>query len=162
MSPNRRRFLMAGATAALVAGIPTKLIFGKGAGAALTDFHTGPDMPVSGPLTRSSFERYVNSVFDVRIKRGGFTRSVPVTLMRVAGSGYGRKPFRSTKTISDGVVDENSFSLLFRGSLRTPIDQDVYDIRHPAVGTMNVLMVRVVNRDRKRGYYEVIFNRLRA
>ena len=54
-------------------------------------------------------------------------------------------------------MDEDSFSLLFRGSLRTPISQDVYAVRHPALGTMRVLLVRVLNEDQKSAYYEVIF-----
>lgn len=164
---SRRKFLKAGATIALVAGIPAKLIFGKSPVAALLDSGGGVNTAIGNQpgavahLRRSSFTPYVNSVFDVRVKRGPFSRSVPIRLISVTGaSERHKKVLFKTPLSSHG--DEESFSLLFRGSLRTQLSQDVVDIRHPALGTMNVLLVRVVHRNKNAGHYEVIFNRLHA
>jgi hypothetical protein len=160
MTKSRRAFLQAGATATLVAAIP-QIILG-----AQPTFLNGLHLPITTPrspityLRRSSFTPYVNSIFEVPVKRGLFTRSLPLTLIRVDDAGW--EPRRQpTKVFSAPVKDEHTFSLLFRSSLRTPLTQDVYDLRHPALGIMNVLLVPVVSRDKKSGYYEVIFNRSR-
>lgn len=162
MSESRRKFLKATAAAAVVAGISTKLALGKGAGLASAGFRAESDMRIGNEgLSRSNFTPYVSSVFNVRVKKGALTRWVPVTLVSVSGSRRERKLLRTAKSTSAVVLDENNFSLLFSGSLRTPIDQDVYDVRHPSLGTINVLLVRLEHEDRKRAYYEVIFNRSR-
>lgn len=165
MTPTRRKFLRTGATVALVASIPTKLIFGQGARGRELIFQDVLEIPsphtTVAYLRRSSFIPYVNSVFEVRVQRGGFTRSVPITLVSVGDSTLERRSLRLKKASSAAVRDEDTFTLLFRGSLRTPVNQDVYDIRHSALGTMNLLLVRVMHEDTTTGYYEVIFNRTR-
>lgn len=161
----RRRFLKAGAMIA-VAGLPlslNRLALGqRTAGAAAA----GPgklDLPWNSQLDplfnlrKSSFSAYVNSIFQVKVRNGVFSRNVSLTLVEVADP----RPFAKARKRARSewqTAGLDSFSLLFRGSGRTALPQDVYDIEHPALGTVRVLLVPVF---RKTGdaYYEVVVNR---
>jgi hypothetical protein len=112
-------------------------------------------------LTRSSLEPYVKSIFEVPVKRGMFSRSVPLTLVSATGVSQWFKFLKSSKSISADVADEQCFSLLFRGSLSKPLKQGVYDMQHPALGKLHVLLVPTVHRDTSALYYEVAFSHSR-
>ena len=170
MRKSRRSFLKAGAVAAFTAGVSTqfnKVAFGQRPEIRPPEPVGEFEPPVQSQadilnyLTRSSFESHVNSIFEVPVKRGMFSRSVPLTLVSATGVSRWFKSLKSSKSISAEVADEQCFSLLFRGELKTPLIQDVYDVRHPALGTLHVLLAPTVHRDRSALYYEVAFGHMR-
>ncbi|HEX8178755.1 MAG TPA: hypothetical protein VF525_04345 [Pyrinomonadaceae bacterium] len=100
-------------------------------------------------LKKHSFTPYLNSQFRVSGsgKQTGRLTLVQVDDLRSAGK---------LKTPSAG----DGFSLLFAGSLKRPLSQDIYRITHDALGEFSLLLVPVNMRDKGQAYYEAIINRL--
>lgn len=166
MTTSRRRFLKSGAMIALAAGVPLsldKIVLGQRLAGGASGAADGFQLPAKGDpllsLRKSSFEPYVNSIFEVRVSKGAFVRSVPLTLVSVSETRMLRKVSKSGGIVPADIASGQSFSLLFRGSLATPLKQDTQDIQHYALGKMRLLMVPVGHEDKSACYYEVIFNR---
>jgi hypothetical protein len=166
----RRRFLKAGTMFALAAGVSGKfnnLAFGQRAarvGPAETGLLEPPiesQLDVLFNLRSTSFSPYISSIFQVLLKNGIISRNVSLTLIKVERApafGKAAKALRNVEVESAGL---DSFSLVFRGTNRVRLPQDVYDLGHPALGTIRVLVVPIMNRDTNNAYYEVIVNRAR-
>lgn len=149
MSVSRRHFLRLGGVAALAVGISTQLtgvVFGQQAAAA-----GNVNDPPRGPFARpdrfglAAYSPHVNETFAARHGAGG-----PVTLKLIRAEGRGPK---------DARADAECFSLVFRGSHTSPLPQDVYALRHPAIGEVSLLLVPVVSKDGRARYYEAVINR---
>jgi hypothetical protein len=104
---------------------------------------------------RSSFQPYINSIFEILYG----TTWIPLTLSAVADTGA-PKPPKSKRQLTTDVVQEHRFSLMFHGSADTPFGQDVYHVRHAALGSFQLLVVPVGLRHRDPLYYEAIINRV--
>ena len=104
---------------------------------------------------RSSFSPYLNSVFAV----SNGAMYVEVTLSEISGTGIS-KPAKSKRSVATDVVQEDRFSLLFRGPLEMPLRQDVYDISHPALGDFRLLLVPVLTPMNDARHYEAVINRV--
>ena len=177
MNNSRRRFLKTGSIVALAASIPAQLdqVLGQGRRPITQAPGVNGVIPLQSQrdpllyLRRSYFQPYVNSRFEVLTAMG--TRVVPLTLATVDGPRVrpgckGPVKPRASKSAKARVTTEqagelDSFSLLFRGSGKAPLKQDVYDIQHRALGKFRLLLVPVVSKDGKALYYEVVFNRSR-
>jgi hypothetical protein len=160
--------LKTGAVFALAAGVPLKpnnIVFGQRAARVNPNEPGAFELPIKSQLDplfnlrKSSFDAYVNSIFQVRVKNGLFFRNVSLTLIAVDDP----RPWSRARIRGDKVRVDNtgldSFSLQFRGSNRTRLAQNVYDIQHPALGKISVLLVPVLSKDSGAACYEVIINR---
>jgi hypothetical protein len=163
----RRRFLKTGAVFVVAAGVPLKtnnIVFGQRA--AVNPSESGVfELPLKSQLDplfnlrKSSFEAYLNSIFQVRVRNGLFFRNVSLTLIAVDDArAWSRVRMKGGKLPVDN-TGLDSFSLQFRGSNRTRLSQDVYDVQHPALGKISVLLVPILGKDSGAAYYEVIINR---
>jgi hypothetical protein len=160
MANSRRDFIKKSAMAVVAAGIPIELsevVFARsGNGAA------GFAVPVESLndplmyLKRSSFEPYANSIFRVRTSH----YSANLNLIQIS-SGYQHSQAFKAKKASTTVVRESEerFALLFKSTDSIP--QEVYNLDHAALGKFRMLIVPVVNRDRRAYYYEAVINRIR-
>ena len=157
MSLPRRRFLRVGSMFALAVGIPTKLAgvaFGRQADAP----HSLPNAgPAGGPrgefgagsyLQHSTFSSHVNTTFGVRS-----ASAAPLLLIRADD----RRPAKGPGSAEAGGAE--CFSLVFRGSTSTPLQQGVYTLRHGALDDVQLLLAPVVSKDARARYYEAIINR---
>jgi hypothetical protein len=95
-----------------------------------------------------SFTPYQNTQFRVRGsgKQGGLLTLVEVDDLRSGGDA--------------AAAGRDGFSLLFTGTSKKPLVQDVYRITHDALGEFSLLLVRVSVPNKGRVYYEAIINRL--
>lgn len=59
-------------------------------------------------------------------------------------------------------VDNEKFSLIFRGPSATSLAQDSYVVAHARLGRCFLFLAPVVARDSSRRYYEAVFNRPRV
>jgi hypothetical protein len=160
--------LKTGAVFAIAAGVPLKLnntVFGQRAARIDAGQPGAFELPLESQLDplfnlrKSSFDAYVNSIFQVRVRNGLFSRNVELTLLEVDDPRpWSKARMKGGKVWVDG-AGLDSFSLLFRGSSRTRLPQDVYDIQHPALGKIHVLLVPVLRKNPSAAYYEVIVNR---
>jgi len=160
--------LKAGTVFAIAAGVPLKLnnlVFGQraarvdGAEPGVFDLPLKSQLDPLFNLRKSSFAAYVNSIFQVRVKNGLFFRNVSLTLVGVDDP----RPWSRARMNGDKIPEDSagldSFSLRFRGSNRTRLAQDVYDVQHPALGKIHVLLVPILSKDSGAAYYEVTINR---
>ncbi len=143
MSTSRRRFLKAGAFAAVFAVIPLRNVLGQ-------EWKSRDGNPGEEPAAQSdvlsyyskaSFKSYLNSVFQLHTVFG----IVEVTLLQV----------------DDMPAPRNGecFSLLFRGGSRA-LRQDTYTLVHPSLGTFSLLLVPTgSDRNGAQGYVATL-NRL--
>lgn len=160
MSISRRKFLQAGSVVALAAGFPLKAAMtATGQGAAAP---SGAAEAVAGAtgatvkatparaallLSKATFAPYLNTVFVVQSKRA---KAVEVKLVEVSSRG---------PVPDQQVPGKECFALVFSGQQR--LAQDVYEFKHPALGTFNLLLVPVgMNKRGKGPYYEAVINRL--
>lgn len=143
MSTSRRRFLKAGAFAAVFAALPLRSVIAQ-------DWKSRDGNPVEEPAaqadllsyySKASFKSYLNSVFQIHSVFG----IVEVTLLQVTDMPAPR--------------NGECFSLLFRGGSR-PLRQDTYVLVHPSLGTFSLLLVPTgSDRNGAQGYLATI-NRL--
>lgn len=132
MSNSRREFLKRGTLMALAAGA-------LGLGAA-------PSSASSGVMDQAAFEKQLHTKF---LFNHGATK-VPVTLVDV-------KNLASRK---QNQTSKEAFSLIFRGSKETTLQQNTYLIEHENLGMFSLLIVPVRARDTRAAHYEAIINRL--
>lgn len=105
---------------------------------------------------RSSFAPYLDSVFEV----SNGAMPVAVTLAEISDTGLAAKPVKSKRAVVTDVVQEDRFTLLFRGPLgENALRQDVYDVDHPALGKFRLLLVPVLTPFKDAHYYEAVINR---
>lgn len=62
-------------------------------------------------------------------------------------------------TDSGSNAQQEQFSIIFRGALDAFLDQRMYRLEHPQMGTLHLLLVPV-KRDQEGFYYEACFNRM--
>jgi hypothetical protein len=104
-----------------------------------------------GMASFSTFRKQVGTRFLVR----GCSRSAaPLELISVTELSITRQSLRSTAY--------EAFSLIFRGTLDAPLEQDIHAFEHPELGRLSMLIVPVISRDVSRRYYQAVFNQLRA
>jgi hypothetical protein len=163
MKRSRRHFLKTGTVAALVTtALPQvleKIVVAHPAkrGADLFDI---PLESQNDPLSRygrSAFQSYVDSIFEVNL---GSTWA-PLTLNAVTDTGTAApKPIKGKRErgVTTDVVQENRFSLQFRGPVEIWFGQNTYEVRHAALGTFRLFLVPVGFRDGH--YYEAVVNRV--
>jgi hypothetical protein len=132
MSNSRREFLKRGTLMALAAGA-------LGLGAA-------PSSAESGVMDQAAFEKQLHTRF---LFNHGATK-VPVTLVEVTNLAS-RKQNHTSK---------EAFSLIFRGSKETTLQQNTYLIEHEKLGMFSFLIVPVKTRHARAAHYEAIINRL--
>lgn len=105
--------------------------------------------PTAGPaLVRSTFEPFVGQPFWVRSRAGG---THELELFKV-------RDLRTYATVAPGSGTDDNFSLLFRGPVGDPLDQDVYEIEHGRLRGGAILLAPMWPEPDAR-YYEAIFNR---
>ncbi|HEX8137436.1 MAG TPA: hypothetical protein VF544_07585 [Pyrinomonadaceae bacterium] len=166
MSISRRKFLQVGSVVAVAAGFPLKAaVTAIGQGAAAPAAPSGAAEGVAGGtaptaatgkatsarpallLSKATFAPYLNTAFVVQSKR---TRAVEVKLVEVSSRG---------PVPDQQVPGKECFALVFSGQQR--LSQDVYEFKHAALGTFNLLLVPVGMTKRGKGqYYEAVINRL--
>ena len=126
MSDSRRKFLKAGVLTALFAAIPLRDVLGQ-------SWKDQDGNPTNNPeaqnnqlanYTKATFISYLNSVFELHTT----TDVVAITLLQV----------------DDMPAPQGGecFSLLFRGGSRE-LRQDSYTLKHPSLGTFQLLLVPV-------------------
>jgi hypothetical protein len=163
MPISRRKFLQVGTVVALAAGFPLKAAMtavgqrtasaatpsgvaeGVVGAAAATAKATTPRATLL--LSKATFTPYLNTAFVLQAKR-----AKPVEVRLVEVSSRGPVPDQQ-------VPGKECFALVFNGQQR--LSQDVYEFKHPALGTFNLLLVPVgMNKKGKGLYYEAVINRL--
>jgi hypothetical protein len=163
MKRSRRHFLKTGTVAALAtAALPQmleKIVVAqpRRTGADLFDI---PVESQNDPLFRygrSAFQSYVDSIFEI----GVGSAWVPLTLEAVTDPGArAPKAVKGKRDlgVAPDVVQENRFSLQFRGPVDMWFGQNTYEVRHAALGTFRLFLVPVGFRD---GHsYEAVINRV--
>ncbi len=152
MSISRRGFLQAGMLAAVAAGTPLRALAqaddeaAQGKGAPLEPIPYASRLDPVFYLKQSSFAPYLNTQFRAR---GANKQAATLTLVAV-------NDLRAGKTKQN----EDAFSLLFTGPRTNALTQDIYQLKHAALGEFSLLLVRVQMRDEGRAYYEAIINRM--
>lgn len=161
MPVSRRRFVKIGASAALFAAAPLKSFAHAAAQESRPGARTIPaPAPAAGGeggsdstfyLKKSSFTPYVGTGFTVRgeVSQG----AASLTLVEVRDLRRGRRQ-------GPAEPDEGKYALLFAGSRRAPLAQDVYHFEHDALGEFWLMLVPTVHKDTRRRYYEAVVNQL--
>jgi len=104
--------------------------------------------PAGTALVRSSFEPYVGEQFSVRTSTRN-AHALQLFKVRSLGSDH------NTGSVP---IDDENFSLLFRGPVGDPLDQGVFDVEHRSLQAAAILIVPMRPEADAR-YYEAIFNR---
>ena len=102
-------------------------------------------------LGLSAFSAHLNTNFQVQIDSSAV---VVLQLVDVRSTA----PFPGEQANAEDSRYEK-FSLLFRGALEQPIEQDSYWFQHQAIGRFAIFIVPVISAETTRRYYEAIFNR---
>lgn len=139
---SRRRFLVTGSKVALAAGLVPSLLLGR------SHFWERPVTP-AGQLTPSTFRGLERAQFAVR---SGLLKT---NLELVSISQERVRPLPGTGKIVD-------FSLIFRGSSTSPLEQDTYRFEHGSIGSFDLFVVPVDDGGSGQQHYQVIFNQLLA
>ena len=139
MSNSRREFLKRGTLMALAAGVPL------GLGEHALGLTAAPSSAGSGLMDRAAFEKQLHTQFLFNHQAA----KVPVTLIDVTNLAS-RKQNKAGK---------EAFSLIFRGSKDTTLQQNTYLIEHEKLGMFSFLIVPVNSRDKRAAHYEAIINR---
>lgn len=147
----------------MLAGLPLSLasvVAGKERGAAEPSAHAPVAYtPRAGHLdplysfTPATFIPHLNTAFKLQsatTERASGLKLTKVTDLRPASG-----------KASAAAGGRNCFSLLFRGSPKQTLAQDIYTIEHRALGEFTMLVVPVINRDKSATYYEAIINHRR-
>lgn len=144
MAISRRRFMRAGAIAAIAAGICLKPSFNTLAQDLIGQFGGSTTDPLAN-YTQATFTQYVNSIFRLY---GRVT--VDVTLMKVEDT-------LPAKVSREG--GRESFALHFRGG-GISLPQDSYLVEHAALGTFRLFLVPSGADENGAQGYVAIINRL--
>jgi Domain of unknown function (DUF6916) len=164
MSISRRKFLQTGSVVALSAGFPLKAaLTATGQSAAGAAASSGAAEGMAGAaaaatvkatparpallLSKATFAPYLNTAFVIKSRRA---KAVEVKLIEVSSRG---------PVPDQQVPGKECFALVFSGQQR--LAQDVYEFKHPALGTFSLLLVPVGMTKRGKGlFYEAVINRL--
>ncbi|HEX9373568.1 MAG TPA: twin-arginine translocation signal domain-containing protein [Roseiflexaceae bacterium] len=140
-----RRDFIRSVGAAIAAGA----LLAAGDGLIAAGWH--PQIAVSD-LLRSTFARHVGDTFQVEHGSGAMLE------LRLAEVRDLRSPGRRQLPALTEVRRQNSFSLLFAGSIDRTIAQGTYVFEHDRIGRFPLFIVPAAP-DRNAAYYEAIFNR---
>jgi hypothetical protein len=99
-------------------------------------------------LTVSDFNEHVNAPFRIQIEPGD-----SLELELIEARPIGPPP-------SDPEADRRqSFSLIFRGPAARLLEQRIYPVEHPRLGTLGIFLVPLGSEDDPNGlHYQAIFN----
>lgn len=142
--PTRRKFLTSVSLVAVTASLAPSTVF-----AAPLHFKEVPLEQVG----ISVFESLVNAVFQVQSRSGMMVGLQLVEVQAVPSRGGNR-------TAEDAANEK--FSLLFRGPLAQPLEQDMVWFEHHVIGRFGLFIVPVRTSEAGHHYYEAIFNRPRG
>lgn len=140
MATSRREFLKKGSLIALAAAVSPSLVREVCGSGSVTPVNAGVD------LTKAAFVAQLNTQFRISHDSG----PVLVNLVEVSD-------LVSRKGVCPG---KEGFSLLFRGSRATALNQSTYRIEHEELGTFSLLIVPMRSSDSHAKSYEAVVNRL--
>lgn len=161
MADSRREFLKKSAMVLAAMGVPVELnriVNAQSPVRGVSDLSSIPAASLTDSLMylkQSSFEPYINSIF--QLSRGR-SETFEVGLVKVSGRSFRQGAAKGPRSVRPAVVMDDRFSLLFKSETQS-LPQDVYDVRHAALGEFRLLMVPVINRDTTAYYLEAIINR---
>jgi hypothetical protein len=138
----RRRFLTTGTKAVLAAGFFPSLFLGRSRLGRRT-------VSPANPITSSEFRGLEGSRFTVRSGSG----KIPLELSKVS---------RVRSRTIPGMGKTEEFSLAFRGSGNSALEQDTYRFEHETAGKFDLFLVPVDKVDKGQQHYQVVFNQLHA
>ncbi|NNF06577.1 MAG: hypothetical protein HKN21_07435 [Candidatus Eisenbacteria bacterium] len=139
---SRRQFLTTGSKLALAAGLLPSVFLDRSLVWATPA--TSADQ-----LSPGMFRDLVRSNFTVHGKQ----KSANLKLVKVCNEQVQSIP---------GTGKLAKFSLLFRGSDQSPLEQETYRFEHAALGKFDVFLVPVDMAGNGRQHYQVVFNQLLA
>jgi len=145
MSISRRKFLQAGAVAAIAAGIPVKVLASEQSSAHSTLFSGLASSPLRPSMDSELFSRYLNTQFTLRHGE----KEARFTLVEVH-----HWASRGSKKSPNG---RECFSLFFDRSSSERLPQGTYTATHAALGEFPLFVVPAGNKQKK---YEALFNRM--
>jgi hypothetical protein len=160
MSLPRRNFLIRGAAAILLAGIPlaaSRDAFAQKSRRLSVPQQPGVPIPAEAQaapifyMNKSTFEAHLNTLFNVQY--GLADDGVQIRLIEI------RDVIPEAEKARAKSLHLEAFALEFRGSRRDPIKQDTYTFKHDSLGTFELFIVPVGD-DKKFLYYEAVINRL--
>jgi hypothetical protein len=125
------------------------MVLGTGVPLVLTENGLGmgsASNPAESGLSRKAFESLLNTEFFIHFE----AVKVPVTLVDVTNLA----PRKENKTRKE------AFSLLFRGSENTILQQNTYLIEHETLGMFSFLIVPIRTKFKHSAHYEAVINRL--
>jgi ABC-type antimicrobial peptide transport system permease subunit len=99
-------------------------------------------------LTWSSFIGYVGTGFAFSDATGRTVKLVLKEMIDLKPPGF-----------VQGSAFEDRFSMTFVGSVKEPLQQDVYSVEHFALGSFN-LMITYSGKTGRRAFYEAVINRI--
>ncbi len=140
--PTRRQFILNCSAIAVTASVAPVTAFGAPAWTREISLQS---------LGLTAFAAHLNTSFQVQVDSGA-----DVALQLVEA--------RSTPPVpGDHANAEDSryekFSLIFRGALEQPLEQDTYWFQHQGIGRFVIFIVPISSTDSTHRYYEAIFNR---
>lgn len=159
----RRNFLRQSARAALGLGLlcaADPRVFSQDLRKPLTTkdgYFAIPQEATAASLVRSTFTRYNGDHFKTTNDYGG---PVILNLFKIEDLRAQSDLFATGSLTNSQIAQlrEESFSLIFRGSLNQPLRQRTYKMTHPKLGDLEIFLVPVGKDDGAR-YYEAVFNR---
>jgi hypothetical protein len=162
----RRSFLRQSVHAGLGLGllcVADGFAFGQGRGKTPTTkdgYFAVPAEAQDAPLKRSSFARYNGDHFEAANDYG---RAVILNLFKIEDL-RAQRDLLAKRNLAEGEEaqwKEESFSLIFRGPLDEPLRQRTYQMKHHALGKLEIFLVPLgpIGKDDSARYYEAVFNR---
>lgn len=139
---SRRQFLTTGSKLALAAGLLPSVLLDRSL------VWASPATPAD-QLSPAMFRELERSTFTVH----GKDKSANLRLVKVCNEQVQSIP---------GTGKLSKFSLLFRGSDQSPLEQETYRFEHAALGKFDVFLVPVDLAGNGRQHYQVVFNQLLA
>ena len=139
----RRKFLVECSAVAVTASLAPANVLGAGSLRLR-------EVPLE-QIRFSVFAARLNSAFQVLTDSGG---SVTLQLIEAQPTPVS---LRTPRPAEDAANER--FSLLFRGPLRQPLEQDTLWFQHPTIGRFAMFIVPISSLDTSHAYYEAIFNR---
>lgn len=157
----RRGFIRAGSMALLSAGLwlsSDVIAFGQEKTKAEAD--PAVQQQSRGMLTRSKFKPYQSEYFVVRVNGETIYLQLleisDLAFESISDSARSKKDSPSFKA----KLQEESFSLIFRSSSETMLQQNTWKLSHDTLGSIELFLVPVNRPEGPWHYYEAVFNRL--
>ena len=145
----RRKFLLNCSAVAVTASVTPASVF------------AAPRKSLEVPLEQislSSFASNLNTLFRVQGDNGP---AVTLQLIEVSPTPAARVSASSRSRLNSVEADaaNEKFSLLFRGALNQPLEQDTYWFESRGIGRFAMFIVPIGSTETTHVYYEAIFNR---